>query len=360
MSRHTSFDEHTFPFSDQNKPLSTPAPTSQPSTFTLLPTSLASSKFTSHSNLPSTRRDSILPPADQNVPAPLHTIQEATINPSQPPPPSTTTAKVSCHPMITRRKTGSLKQQVRLNLQHLISNAQQAADPTSYTEAVKHSHWRHAMASEFFALQTQGTWTLVEQPNTASIIGCKWTYRTKYNSDGSIARYKARLVALGNHQEHGIDYHETFSPVAKLPTIQILLTVALHNNWPVQQLDVANAFLHGNLQETVYMAQPKGFEDSIHPHYVCNLNKAIYGLKQAPRQWYNTFTSYLISLGFKHSKSDPSLLILQQKRATIYLLVYVDDILLTGDNSAAITELLDKLNIKFAMKTFRGQRINIY
>ncbi|KAI0510265.1 hypothetical protein KFK09_010866 [Dendrobium nobile] len=206
------------------------------------------------------------------------------------------------------------------------------------------------MAHEYFALQKQGTWSLIPPPPNASIIGCKWTYRTKLHSDGSIARFKARLVALGNRQEYGIDYEETFSPVAKLPTIRILFTVALYHGWQVQQLDVEKAFLHGNLSETVYMSQPKGFEDSSHPTHVCRLHKAIYGLKQSPRQWYNTFTTHLISLGFSHSKSDSSLLIRKQPSSTIFLLIYVDDILITGNNSSAIFDLLQKLNQTFAMK----------
>ncbi|PKU69694.1 Retrovirus-related Pol polyprotein from transposon TNT 1-94 [Dendrobium catenatum] len=206
------------------------------------------------------------------------------------------------------------------------------------------------MYQEIFALQKQGTWSLVAPPPNASILGCKWTYRTKHHADGSIARFKARLVAQGNHQEYGINYTETFSPVAKLPTIRILLTIALHHSWPVHQLDVENAFLHGNLTETIYMIQPKGFEDKTKPNHVCLLHKAIYGLKQAPRQWYNMFTSSLQSLGFTHSKSDPSLLIFRKNSTQIYILVYVDDILITGNNDTEISALIKQLNKSYALK----------
>ncbi|PKU68032.1 Retrovirus-related Pol polyprotein from transposon TNT 1-94 [Dendrobium catenatum] len=250
------------------------------------------------------------------------------------------------HQMITRRKTGNLKPVQRMNLLH---QDLPHTDPTTYNEACKKFKWRKAMTEEFFALQKQGTWTLVPPPINRSILGSKWTYRTKYNSDGSIALFKARLVAQGNQQEYGLDYQDTFSPVAKLPTVRILFTVALYHQWTIRQLDVANAFLHGDINDTVYMRQPKGFEDSSNPNYVCCLKKAIYGLRQAPRQWYTTFTNYLIQIGFSHSQADPSLLILQRRHVQIYLLVYVDDILLTGNDTTAMNELVAQMKSRFTM-----------
>lgn len=180
-----------------------------------------------------------------------------------------------------------------------------------------------AMANEFLALQKQGAWNLVPPPPGSSILDCKWTYITKFNADGSVTKYKSRLVDQGNHQEFGLDYTETFSPVAELPTIRILLVIALYHNWQVHQLDVANAFLHGNLSEEVFMAQPKGFEDANHPNHVCHLKMAIYELKQASRQWYNTFTQFLVSIGFNHSTADPSLLTFYHKHIQVFLLVYL-------------------------------------
>ncbi|PKU87036.1 Retrovirus-related Pol polyprotein from transposon TNT 1-94 [Dendrobium catenatum] len=249
-----------------------------------------------------------------------------------------------------RSKTGNLKPIKRMNLIHSYPSDSNQTDLTTYMEASKHQHWRNAMAEEIFALHKQGTWTLVLPLAKASILGSKWTYKTKYHTNGSVAKYKARLVAQGNYQEFGIDYTETFSPVVKLPTIRILLTIALHNSWPVQQLDVANAFLHGTLSETVYMSQPKGFEDNSRPDHVCKLNKAIYGLKKAPRQWYNTFTSFLVTLGFSHSQADPSLLIYRKDQVQIFLLVYVDDILIAGNDSKHLHFILSKLNTEFSMK----------
>ncbi|PKU78440.1 Retrovirus-related Pol polyprotein from transposon TNT 1-94 [Dendrobium catenatum] len=164
------------------------------------------------------------------------------------------------------------------------------------------------------------------------------------------SRLKARLVAQGNHQEYGINYIETFSPVAELPTIRILLTIALHHSWPVHQLDVENTFLHCNINETIYMLQPKGFEDKAKPNHVCLLHKAIYGLKQAPHQWYNMFTLSLTSLGFTHSKSDPSILIFHKNSTQIYILVYVNNILITGNNDNEISALIKQLNQSYALK----------
>ncbi|PKU79316.1 Retrovirus-related Pol polyprotein from transposon TNT 1-94 [Dendrobium catenatum] len=254
------------------------------------------------------------------------------------------------HSMTTRSQTGSLKPICRLNLLHQVEQCAQQHVPTTYSEASKHVEWRQAMAEEFAALQQQGTWTLVSPPQNASILGCKWTFRKKFNSDGSVARHKARLVAQGNRQEHGLDYDETFSPVAKLPTIRVLFTVALYHGWTVQQLDVNNAFLHGTLTETVFMRQPNGFEDNMNPDHVCHLKKAIYGLKQAPRQWYTTFTNHLLTSGFQHSRADPSLLIYRRRDIQIFLLVYVDDILITGNNEPEISKLLINLNTQFSMK----------
>lgn len=132
-------------------------------------------------------------------------------------------------------------------------------EPSIYQEAFQTPAWTQAMHDEFQALQTQKIWSLVPLPFGKHVIGCKWVYKLKKNSDGSIARHKARLVAKGYLQEEGVDFQETFSPVAKQPTVRILLCLALHYHWPLKQLDISNAFLHGKLEEEVYMSQPPGF-----------------------------------------------------------------------------------------------------
>jgi len=137
------------------------------------------------------------------------------------------------------------------------------------------------MQDEYNALIENNTWSLTELPKGATPIGCKWIFKIKYNADGTFQRHKAHLVAKGFHQQHGFDYSETFSPVVKPSIISIVLTVVVSNNWPVHLIDINNAFLYGDLKETVFMLQPPGLESAIHS-LVCKLNKAIYGFKQAP------------------------------------------------------------------------------
>jgi histone deacetylase 1/2 len=164
--------------------------------------------------------------------------------------------------------------------------------------------------------------------------------KIKKKSNGSVERYKARLVAKGFKQRYGIDYEDTFSPVVKIATVRLVLSVAVSRGWNLRQLDVQNAFLYGVLEEEVYMRQPPGFEKMFAPNYVCRLDKAIYGLKQAPRAWYTRLSSKLLKLGFRMSKSDTSLFIYSKNGITIFMLIYVDDIIVTGSSQEAITALL--------------------
>uniref|UniRef100_A0A2N9I1E0 Reverse transcriptase Ty1/copia-type domain-containing protein n=1 Tax=Fagus sylvatica TaxID=28930 RepID=A0A2N9I1E0_FAGSY len=139
------------------------------------------------------------------------------------------------------------------------------------------------MNLEFDALLKNRTWNLVPSLPSQNLIGCKWVFRVKRHADGSIERFKARLVAKGFHQQPGIDYGETYSPVIKPTTVCAILSIAISVGWSIRQIDIQNAFLHGHLSEDVFMAQPPGFQHPSYPIYVCKLNKAIYGLKQAPR-----------------------------------------------------------------------------
>ena len=153
----------------------------------------------------------------------------------------------------------SATQPVSSHTQALLAHLPHPIEPTCFTKASKDPHWIRAMNEEFNALLQNKTWTLVPRPSHSKPIGCKWIYRIKHNPDGSIERYKARLVAKGFNQQEGVDYHETFSHVVKIVTIRLLITLAITHHWHINQLDISNAFLHGDLQETIYMEQPPGF-----------------------------------------------------------------------------------------------------
>jgi len=223
-------------------------------------------------------------------------------------------------------------------------------EPASVREALNDSNWLTAMNQEMQALHRNRTWHLVPPPKVKNIIDCKWVYKVKRKSDGSIDRHKARLVAKGFKQNYGIDYEDTFSPVVKATTIRLILSIAVSRGWSLRQLDVQNAFLHGILEEQVYMHQPPGYVDKNRPLWVCKLDKALYGLKQAPRAWYARLCGKLESLGFIPSKGDTSLFFYHNGRYTIYVLVYVDDIIVASSSTEATNALLKNLEHAFALK----------
>jgi hypothetical protein len=206
------------------------------------------------------------------------------------------------------------------------------------------------MEEEHRALINNNTWDLVARPSGTNVVSGKWIFKHKFNVDGTLERYKARWVIRGFTQRPGIDFDETFSPVVKPAIVRTVLSLALSRQWPVHQLDVKNAFLHGILTETVYCSQPAGFEDSAHPGFVCRLNKSLYSLKQAPRAWYSCFTTFLLTLGFVESKADTSLFVLCRGSATAYLLLYVDDIILTTSSVQLRQRIILALQREFSMK----------
>jgi hypothetical protein len=206
------------------------------------------------------------------------------------------------------------------------------------------------MDTEYGALIKNNTCHLVSKDGIKNIIDSKWVYKIKRKSDGTIDRYKARLVTKGFKQRYGIDYEDIFSHVVRAASIRIVLSVAVSRGWCLRQLDVQNAFLHGVLEEEVFMSQPPGYEDLAFPNHVCKLDKAIYGLKQAPRAWYSRLSTKLLQPRFEMSKGDTSLFIYAKGKVTIFLLIYVDDIIVTSSSSEAITSLLSDLRSDFALK----------
>ncbi|CAJ2655949.1 unnamed protein product [Trifolium pratense] len=224
--------------------------------------------------------------------------------------------------------------------------------PTSLSEALFDRKWKQAMDLEMEALDKNNTWELVSLPNGKKPVGCKWVYTVKYKADGSIERYKARLVAKGFTQTYGIDYSETFAPVAKMNTVRVILSLAANYNWNLQQFDVKNAFLHGELEEEIYMDVPPGYREDIAASTVCKLKKALYGLKQSPRAWFGRFTKVMVGLGFKQSQGDHTLFVKHSKSGGVtVLLVYVDDIIVTGDNEEEQQMLSQHLAKEFEIKT---------
>ena len=222
-------------------------------------------------------------------------------------------------------------------------------EPMNVKQALLDPKWRAAMKEEFDALQKNNTWSLVPLPPNRKAIGCKWVFRVKENFDGTLNKFKTRLVAKGFRQVQGFDFTETFSLVIKPITIRLILTLALSYKWPIQQLDVNNAFLNGILEEKVYMQQPQGFEHS-DSTLVCILHKALYGLKQAPRQWFERLTTALIQFGFQDSKCDPSLFTYAKQKQVVYLLVYVDGIIIIGSSSSLVSALVTQLDSVFSLK----------
>ncbi|CAM8936274.1 unnamed protein product [Rhodiola kirilowii] len=207
------------------------------------------------------------------------------------------------------------------------------------------------MNKEILALETNHTWLLTELHADKTLMDCKWIYKVKFHSDGSIERYKARLVARGFTQVEGLDYHETFAPVAKMTTVRCLLVIAAAQHWPLHQLDVNNAFLHGSLDEEVYMKLPPGFykkEKAVGK--VCMLMKSLYELKQASRQWFAKFSEALAEFGFLNCLNDYSLYTLQKDGQFLILLVYVDDVIITGPSESLISAVKKFIQQKFQIK----------
>ncbi|KAL2230371.1 UNVERIFIED_CONTAM: Retrovirus-related Pol polyprotein from transposon RE1 [Sesamum indicum] len=221
-------------------------------------------------------------------------------------------------------------------------------EPRSFTEAVQYPEWRAAMDAEIQALEGNHTWRLTSLPAGKRAIGSKWVFKVKLRTDGSVERYKAHLVAKGFNQVEGIDYTKSFSPVAKAVTVRLMLTLAAANSWTLHQLDVNNAFLHGFIDEDIYMSPPAGYK--VGPGLVCKLERSLYGLKQASRHWNVELTLQLQKFGFNQCAHDHCLFLLKTSRGLVCLLVYVDDILIAGACVEEIQRIKTYLHNLFTIK----------
>lgn len=240
-------------------------------------------------------------------------------------------------------------------MQALVTQLSKESVPTTIQEAWQDPKWKKAVMEEMTALEKNGTWQIVTKSKDKKSVGCRWVFTIKYKSDGTIERYKARLVAKGYSQTHGVDYQETFAPVAKINSIRVLLSLAANHDWPLFQLDVKNAFLNGELEEEVYMDLPPGF-NSNGDNKVCLLKKSLYGLKQSPRAWFGRFTKAILNFGYKQAHSDHTLFFKRQHTGLTILIVYVDDIVLTGDDKTEIQSVKNKLAAEFELKDLGNLR----
>ena len=211
-------------------------------------------------------------------------------------------------------------------------------EPENFEEAKNEDKWMEAMKEELQMIEKNGTWELADRPQHKVAIGVKWVYRTKLNADGTVNKYKARLVVKGYAQVFGVDFSETFAPVARLDTIRMLLALAAQKRWKIYQLDVKSAFLNGYLQEEIYVEQPEGFQVKGQEEKVYLLKKALYGLKQAPRAWYSRIDEHLQSLGFVKSPSEATLYVKETDANLMVVSVYVDDLLVTGSDEKLVKE----------------------
>ncbi|GAB0089493.1 secreted RxLR effector protein 161-like [Sergentomyia squamirostris] len=220
--------------------------------------------------------------------------------------------------------------------------------PESYEEAVSSNdsgNWRKAMSSEMQSLKRNQTWELKHLPEGKKALPCKWVYKMKTNPDGSVERYKARLVVKGFNQKQGVDYNDTFSPVAKLGTVRALLSVAANENLHLKQFDVSTAFLYGDLDEDIYMKQPEGYNDGT--DRVCKLKRSLYGLKQAPRCWNQRFGKFLENRGFQTSIADPCMYFRVRNGKKLILVLYVDDGLIAAKDPKDLDDFIGELKSEF-------------
>jgi hypothetical protein len=226
-------------------------------------------------------------------------------------------------------------------------------DSTSFEEAMRSAHsskWLEAMKDEIKSMSTNRVWDLEEIPKGAETVDCKWVYKTKCDSKGNIKRFKARLVAKGFTHREDIDYTETFSPVSCKDSLRIIIPLVAHYDLELHQMDVKMTFLNGNLLENVYMVQPKGFAMKGKKHMGCHMRKSIYGLKQASRQWYLKFDETIRSFGFKENGEDNCIYAKFRSGKFIFLILYVDDILLASSDVSPLLETKRFLSSNFDMK----------
>jgi hypothetical protein len=206
------------------------------------------------------------------------------------------------------------------------------------------------MMEEYNSIMKNDVWEIVPRPEGKSMIDSRWLYKVKHATDGNIEKFKAQFVARGFSQKEGVDYEETFAPVARYTSIRFIMSLASVFGWHLYQMDVKTTFLNGLIEEEVYINQPRGFEVHGHETHVCRLKKALYGLKQAPHAWYSRINEYLSGLGFTKTDADSNLYYLVDDSNLLVLVLYVDDLILTGSSEKLIAWCKVELAREFDMK----------
>lgn len=242
------------------------------------------------------------------------------------------------------RSRNNLKKPERFEADNLKVVMIGEAEQIDFEEAVKVDEWKTAMNEEYNSLITNNTWILTEAPENQKVLTSKWVFKIKNDNDGKLLKYKARLVIRGFLQEYGIDYNETFSPVARYDSIRLILAFSATVNYCLMNFDVKTAFLHGDIDEDIYMVQPQGYSDG--SNRVCKLKKSLYGLKQAPKKWNEKFTEFLLENGFQCCETD-SCVFQRTSPSPIIICLYVDDGLITGKYEKDLRAFLNKLNQRF-------------
>lgn len=226
------------------------------------------------------------------------------------------------------------------------------ADPRTYAQAMRcpdGNRWRKAAEEEYFMHMENRTWELVKLPPGKKAIGSGWVFKVKRNPDGSVERYKGRLVAKGYSQRPGQDYTEVFAPCSRAATVRTVLALAAVEDMHIRSVDISHAFINGELKEEIYMKQPEGFEE-LGPDYVCKLNRSLYGIKQASRVWNKKLNSVLVSLGFKRLESDRSLYLYQRGDDRMIVPIHVDDITLTSKSLESLDKFVKELASHFELR----------
>lgn len=243
----------------------------------------------------------------------------------------------------------------RLSDEHqaFIGTIDKYPEPQSYTQEKKLKIWNDSTEVEEIALESTGTWIICSLPPGKTPIGCRWVFKVKLNADGTVEHFKTRLVAKGYTHREGLDFVDSFSPVAKMTTVRTLLSVSAAKNWSLHPLDIFNAFLNGDLDEEIYMTLPPRYAarkgETFPPNVVLKLQKSIYGLKQASRKWFLKFSSTLVGLGFRKSHSHQALFTRMTGDVYVALLVY-DDIVIASNNDEAVDQLKKDLSAAFKLR----------